>query len=392
MFIKRTLEASLINYASKFPVVAVIGPRQSGKTTLTRETFPNHKYFSLEDPDTMEFIQNDPRGLLEKDYGTAGIILDEFQNEPKILSYIQGIVDNNRRPGYFIITGSHNFLMNQAITQSLAGRVALLTLLPLSIKELKDAKLLTDNSDTSIFNGGYPDIFSRNILPTEFYPNYTKTYVERDVRQLTNVVSLSDFQKFMRLCAGRIGQILNVSSLADDCNISVPTVNAWLSILQASYIIYLLQPHSKNFSKRLIKSPKLYFYDTGLACWLLKIESIEQLSEHYLRGGLFESLIISEFYKGFYNNAKEPSIYFWRDSHGSEVDCLLDYGTRLVPIEIKSGRTINQSFFDGIGYWCDIAQVNPEKAYVVYGGTQEQSRASGNIVSWQNAVDIVIPK
>ena len=259
MFIKRTLEASLINYASKFPVVAVIGPRQSGKTTLTRETFPNHKYFSLEDPDTMEFIQNDPRGLLEKDYGTAGIILDEFQNEPKILSYIQGIVDNNRRPGYFIITGSHNFLMNQAITQSLAGRVALLTLLPLSIKELKDAKLLTDNSDASIFNGGYPDIFSRNILPTEFYPNYTKTYVERDVRQLTNVVSLSDFQKFMGLCAGRIGQILNISSLADDCSISVPTANAWLSILEASYIIYLIQPHSQNFNKRMIKIPQALF-------------------------------------------------------------------------------------------------------------------------------------
>ncbi len=392
MFIKRTLKASLINYASKFPVVAVIGPRQSGKTTLTQETFPNHKYFSFEDPDTLEFVKNDPRGLLEKDYGTAGIILDEFQNEPKILSYIQGIVDRNRRPGYFIITGSHNFLMNQAISQSLAGRVALLTLLPLSIKELKDATLLTDDSDVSIFKGGYPDIFSRNILPAEFYPNYTKTYVERDVRQLTNVSNLSDFQKFMGLCAGRIGQILNISSLADSCSISVSTAKSWLSILEASYIIYLIQPHSQNFNKRLIKSPKLYFYDTGLACWLLKIGSIEQLSEHYLRGGLFESLIISEFYKAFYNNGKEPSIYFWRDSHGREVDCLLDYGTRLIPIEIKSGRTINQRFFDGLGYWCDIAQINPENGYVVYGGTQEQSRSSGNVVSWQNAADIVTSK
>ena len=389
VFIKRILESSLINYASKFPVVAVIGPRQSGKTTLTQKTFPNHKYFSLESPDVLEFVRNDPRGLLEKDYGSAGIILDEFQNEPKILSYIQGIVDSNRRPGYFIITGSHNFLMNQAITQSLAGRVALLTLLPLSIKELYNAKLLTNDPDVSIFNGGYPDIFSSNITATEFYPNYTKTYVERDVRQLTNVVNLSDFQKFMRLCAGRIGQILNVSSLANDCNISVPTANAWLSILQASYVIYLLQPHSQNFSKRLIKSPKLYFYDMGLACWLLRIESIEQLSDHYLRGGLFESLIISEFYKAFYNNGKEPSIYFWRDSHGREVDCLLDYGTRLIPVEIKSGKTINQRFFDGLEYWCNLAQVDPKNGCVVYGGTEKQTRASGSVVGWQNAADII---
>ncbi len=390
MFIKRDLETSLRHYAGKFPVVAVVGPRQSGKTTLVREVFPGYKYFSLENPDTLEAVRTDPRDFLEKDYGTAGVILDEFQNEPSLLSYMQGIVDDNRRPGYFILTGSHNFLMNQAISQSLAGRVALLTLLPLSLKELSAGNLLTQDLDEAIFNGGYPDIFSRNILPTEFYPQYTKTYVERDVRQLINVVSLSDFQRFMRLCAGRIGQLLSISSLADDCGISVPTVNAWLSILEASYIICLLRPHFKNFSKRLIKSPKLYFCDTGLACWLLKISSPEQVNQHYLRGGLMESLMVTELYKRFYHYGKEPSIYFWRDSHGHEIDCLLDYGDTFIPIEIKSGKTINQRFFDDLHYWCKLAEIDPTRGYVVYGGLEKHTRSVGNIVSWQSAADIVV--
>ena len=391
MFIKRDLEPALKRYASKFPVVAVIGPRQAGKTTLTKEVFPAHKYFSFEDPDTLEIVRADPRDFLEKNYGTPGVILDEFQNEPQILSYIQGIVDRDRRPGYFILTGSHNFLMNEAISQSLAGRVALLTLLPLSLKELNNQKLLTNDLDASLFTGGYPDIFSRNIHPTEFYPQYTKTYVERDVRQLINVVNLSTFQRFMRLCAGRIGQILNVASLADDCNVSVPTINSWISILEASYIIFLLQPHFEDFRKRLIKSPKLYFYDTGLACWLLKIDSSEQINEHYLRGGLVESLVISELYKQFYNQAQEPSVYFWRDSHGHEIDCLLDYGTKLIPIEIKSGKTINQRFFDALHYWCTLANIDQAQAYIIYGGTENHELSSGKIISWKEAADIVKP-
>jgi hypothetical protein len=370
-------------------VVAIIGPRQAGKTTLAKKVFPNHKYFSLEDPDTLEIVRLDPRGFLEKDYGSAGIILDEFQNEPQLLSYMQGIVDSHRRPGYFILTGSHNFLMNQAITQSLAGRVALLTLLPFSLGELKNSNLLTDNLNEAVFQGGYPDIFNRKFHPTEFYPQYTKTYVERDVRQLINVGDLSDFQRFMRLCAGRIGQLLNVSSLADDCNVSVPTVKSWISILEASYIIFLLQPHFKNYSKRLIKSPKLYFYDTGLACWLLKITSQEQLEEHYLRGGLVESLIISELCKQFFNKGQEPSIYFWRDSHGREVDCLLDYGVDIIPVEIKSGKTISKQFFEGLHYWSTLAGADQSKGYVVYGGTESNKLSVGNIVSWQDAGEIV---
>ncbi len=391
MFIARQLESVLRNYASKFPVVAVVGPRQAGKTTLVRQVFTDHKYFSLEDPDTLEAIRADPRDFLEKNYGSLGLILDEFQNEPQILSYMQGIVDANRRPGYFILTGSHNFLMNQAITQSLAGRVALLTLLPLSLQELNAVDMISNTIDEAVFKGGYPDIFSRHFHPTEFYPQYTKTYVERDVRQLINVGNLSDFQRFMRLCAGRIGQLLNVVSLADDCNISVPTVKSWLSILEASYVLFLLQPHFNNYSKRLIKSPKLYFYDTGLACWLLKIMSQEQVGEHYLRGGLIESLIISELIKQFYNKGQEPSIYFWRDSHGHEVDCVLDYGMKLIPVEIKSSKTINQRFFDGLHYWSKLADVEPSQGYVVYAGDEAYARSTGNIVSWKFAAGIVLP-
>jgi predicted AAA+ superfamily ATPase len=388
VFINRQMLPVLTKYASKFPVVAVVGPRQSGKTTIVRKTFSEHKYFSLEDPDTMEMVRSDPRDFLERDYGTPGIIIDEFQNDPTLLSYMQGIVDRSRRPGYFILTGSHNFLMNQAISQSLAGRVALLNLLPLSLQELSDSSLLTTDVDEAIFKGGYPDIFSRSIHPPEFYPQYTKTYVERDVRQLVNVIHLSEFQRFMRLCAGRIGQLLNISSLADDCNISVSTANSWLSILEASYVIFLLQPHFKNFSKRLIKSPKLYFHDTGLACWLLKIGAKEQVREHYLRGGLFESLVLSELNKQFYNRGEEPSIYFWRDSHGHEIDCLLDHGTKLIPVEIKSGKTINSRFFSGLNYWCNLAGIPTSKGYVVYAGTKDQPQSRGNVISWQSTASI----
>lgn len=391
MFIKRDLAPFLSHYATRFPVVAVVGPRQAGKTTLVREHFVGYKYFSLEDPDTLENVRHDPRGFLEYDYGTTGIIIDEFQNYPQLLSYMQGIIDKQRRPGYFVLTGSHNFLMNQAISQSLAGRVALLTLLPLSLKEMAAAGMLTNNLDMTLFQGGYPDVCARTDLimaPSEFYIHYNKTYIERDVRQLVNVGNLGDFQRFMRLCAGRIGQLLNISSLADDCNISVPTVNSWLSILQASYVIFLLQPHFQNFNKRLIKSPKLYFYDTGLACWLLKITSSEQLSEHFLRGGLFESLVIAELHKQALNKCQEPNTYFWRDSHGHEVDCLIDRGDNLLPIEIKSGITLNKRFFEGLQYWCQLTGLDKQRGVVVYGGLETHKCSSGRVVSWQH-IDVV---
>ena len=389
MFLSRNLESVVQKYAKKFRVVAIVGPRQSGKSTLVKHAFPNHKYFSLENPDVIDVIKFDPRNFLEKDYGSDGVILDEFQNEPQLLSYIQGIVDENPRPGYFILTGSHNFLMNQAITQSLAGRVAILTLLPLSLSEFKDNNIDTKDLDKILFNGFYPEIYDKDIAPDEFYPSYIKTFVERDVRQLINVVNLSDFQKFMRLCAGRIGQALNITSLSDDCGISVATVKNWLSVLEASYIIFLLQPHFKNFSKRLIKSPKLYFYDAGLASWLLKINSSEQLSDHYLKGGLFETLIISELHKNSYNAGKDPNLYFWRDLRGLEVDCIIEDSQKLIPIEIKSGKTINSSFWENLHEWCDISETPYSESYIVYAGNESQNRSLGNIVSWKNIDDII---
>ncbi len=389
MFIKRQLEPYLRKFAGLFPVIAVVGPRQSGKTTLVRQTFTDFKYFSLEDPDTLDAVKADPRDFLERDYETPGIILDEFQNEPILLSYVQEIVDRNHRPGYFILTCSHNFLMNQAISPSLTGRVAFLTLLPPSVGELRDSNLLPATIDTAIYNGFYADIFSRNIAPGDFYPQYTKTFVERDVRQLSHIGSLTDFQRFLRLCAGRIGQLLNVSSLADDCGISVPTAKSWLSILQASYIIFLVEPHFKNYRKRLIKSPKLFFYDTGLACWLLKINSQEYIADHYLKRNLFESMILSDLYKSFYNRAQEPSLYFWRDSHGHEVDCLLDFGTKLVPIEIKAGTTIQPIFFDGLNYWSDLANVSYDQGYVIYSGNETQVHSQGTVISWQSVDSLV---
>lgn len=383
MFIARDLKKQLLQHAALFPVVAVVGPRQAGKTTLVQQAFPHHAYVSLENPDTLDLVRADPRGFLEKAYD-AGIIIDEFQREPVLLSYMQGIVDANRRPGYFILTGSHNFLMNQAISQSLAGRVAVLTLLPLSYQELLTTPFLGDGLEAVAFKGGYPDVFVRSVPPAMFYQQYVKTYVERDVRQLVNVVDLSDFQRFMRLCAGRIGQILNITSLADDCGISVPTVKAWLSVLQASYILFLVQPHFNNFSKRLIKAPKLYFYDTGLASWLLKITSPQQLQEHYLRGGLVESAILAELQKSFYHQGQEPSMYFWRDSHGHEVDCLLDFGTKVVPVEIKASATLQQRHFEGLAYWCALAGVSQAEACLIYGGEEAQEHSFGRVVSWKH--------
>jgi len=390
MIIKRRMQPVLEHYASKFPVVAVIGPRQAGKTTLARETFPNHQYFSLENPLTLEEVMRDPMDFLESAYKGAGLIIDEFQNYPKLLSFMQGIVDDNRRTnGRFILTGSHNFLMNQAITQTLAGRIGILTLLPTSFEELQAAHLLSTDINTAAFYGGYPEVVTHILQPKEFYPNYNQTFIERDVRQLTQIRDLQDFQRFIRLCAARIGQLLNIAALANDCDISVPTAKKWLSILEASYVLFLLQPYYNNFNKRLVKTPKLYFYDTGLACWLLKITSVEQLQEHYIRGGIIESMIIAELCKTFYNYGQEPSIYFWRDSHGHEVDVLLDYGTELIPIEIKGSKSVPQSAFDGLDYWSDLAGVDPAKGYVIYAGTERYSNKAGTRLGWQDTGSIV---
>ena len=374
---------------AKFPIVVLLGPRQAGKTTLVRETFKKHTYISVENPEMRSFIETDPKGFLARYENQHGIILDEFQHVPSFLSYIQGEVDEKKRPGYFVLTGSQNFLMNQAITQTLAGRTGILTLLPLSIHELSQSMLL-DGPDKIIFQGGYPRLYAENFTPRELYPSYIHSYVERDVRQLINVENLNNFQKFMKLCAGRVGQLLNVSDLATNCGINSKTAQQWLSILEASYTIFLLKPHFNNFNKRVTKTPKLYFCDTGVACSLLGLRSEEDISLSSFRGHLFENLIIADMYKQYYNKGLEPNLYYWRDKNGRvEIDCLIDLGIKLIPVEVKSGQTVVPSFFDPLKNWGQIADIDPAQGYVIYAGDLKQTRSYGHLLNWQAAGDLI---
>jgi len=390
MFLNRDMEKTLVRYA-QFPVVALLGPRQSGKTTLVKKHFKKHTFLSFEDPAIREFATTDPKGFLKEHENKHGIILDEFQYVPQILSYIQLEADDKHRPGYFVITGSQNFLMNQAITQSLAGRVGILTLLPFSIQELEKNNILPERSQNLITTGSYPRAYTENITTDDLYASYIHTYVERDVRQLINVGDLRMFQRFLTLCAGRIGQLLNISDLAENCGITPPTATKWLSVLEASYIVFLTQPHFKNFNKRIIKTPKLFFYDTGVACNLLGINSTKVLSASPFRGPLFENLIMSDFNKQFLNNGHKPTLYFWRDHNGRvEVDCIVEKNIHLIPIEIKSSETISSSnFFDGLKLWNELSQTTAENNYVVYGGDQNQKRQFGTIVSWRSASTLI---
>lgn len=387
-FYKRDLTKTLKRFA-KFPVLALLGPRQSGKTTLVRNVFKKHAFVSMENPEMREFANKDPNGFLREYGNDSGIILDEFQHTPQILSYIQIAVDEKKRPGYFILTGSQNFLVNQAITQTLAGRVGILTLLPLSQHELSANKLDSDINKT-IFRGGYPRLYAEHYAPEELYPSYVHSYVERDVRQLVNVGNLRNFQNFMQLCAGRVGQLLNLNDLATNCGISRKTADSWLSLLEASYIVFLLRPHFNNFNKRITKTPKLYFFDTGLACSLLGIKSATDVQTSPFRGHLFECMIISDFYKQFYNMGAQPPLYFWRDKNGRiEVDCLVAQSNKLIPIEIKSGETVVNDFFISLSTWNSLAKVAPENGYLVYGGQLAQKRSVGNVVGWQAADDLM---
>jgi predicted AAA+ superfamily ATPase len=383
MIFKRALTQTLLRF-SKLPVVGVFGPRQSGKTTLVKEVFNKHKYINFEDPAMRSFVADNPQGFLREFENDHGIILDEFQYVPQILSYIQMAADEKDRPGYFVLTGSQNFLMNETVTQSLAGRIGILTLLPLSIHELTSNDLITDNVHEIIYKGGYPRIYAKGVLPAELYPSYIHSYVERDVRQLVNVENLSTFQRFMQLCVARISQQLNVADLATSCGISQKTVNSWLSLLQASYIIFLLSPYHNNFSKRVVKTPKLYFYDTGLACSLLNIRSSEELALSTFKGPFFESFIIADLFKQYYSRGTRAPLYYWRDANGRiEVDCLVDHGTSLTPIEIKSNEIINKSYFDNLTKFHEIAETKASESFIIYAGIHQQTRTGGNVVGWQ---------
>lgn len=380
--IKRILSKKLLALAKSVPVVAVLGPRQSGKTTLVKGIFRNKPYVSMEDPDTREFAATDPRKFLSS--YSNGAIIDEAQRVPVLFSYIQTLVDTSGKPGMFVLTGSQNYLLQEKISQSLAGRVAILRLLPFSLEELRDTPHNYSAYEKYIYKGFYPRVYAQNIKPYDWYKNYIQTYIERDVRMIKNIPDLSSFQKFVKMCAGRIGQILNLSALGNDCGITHNTAKAWLSVLESSYIAFLLKPHHQNFHKRLIKMPKLYFYDSGLACSLLGIETAAQVETHPLKGPLFENMIISEIIKHRENQGLEPNCYFWRSKEGHEIDCLLETNGKLIPVEIKAGATISSDYFKNIKYWNTLSRNESDSSYVIYGGDTDQIRSDGNILGWKN--------
>lgn len=380
---QRSLKQKLLELKRQFPVLALFGPRQSGKTTLAQETFPTYRYVNLEVFEDQEFATQDPRGFLMRFQDAEGVILDEIQKTPKLLSYIQIEVDQAPAVGRFVLTGSQNLLLNAQVTQSLAGRVAWMTLLPLSIEELREAGRLPKRAEEAIFRGFYPRLYRYDMDPVVFAESYLRSYVERDVREIQQVASLLEFQKFMRLCAARIGQLLDLSSLARDAGISLATVKAWLSILEASYVIFLLPPHYANFGKRLVKMPKLYFYDTSLACHLLRLTSMQDVYDHYLRGSLFESMVLSDLLKKRYHRGLPPNIYFWRDKLGHEVDCILEEGAKLHPVEIKASATFHSEMFEGVTRWREWAGEEGASGAVVYAGEEQQVRQQGKILSWK---------
>ncbi len=384
--VKRTLTKKLKELASKFSILSVVGPRQSGKTMLVRAVFPKADYVNLEDLDSREFALRDPRGFLST-YNKK-VIIDEAQRVPELFSYIQTESDKRNKPGQFILTGSQNFLLHEKISQSLAGRVALLKLLPFSVAEMSGSKYEFNEISDYIFTGFYPRIYDKKIAPNDWYPNYIQTFVERDVRLIKNISDLNTFQKFLKLCAGRTGQVLNLSSLGNDCGITHNTAKSWIAILEASYVIFLLKPYYKNFNKRLVKMPKLYFYDTGLVCSLLDIQNAAQLGSHYLYGSLFETFVLSEIVKYRFNRGIEHNCYYWRDKTGNELDCIVDLPEAPLQVEIKASKTIVDDFFNGFRYWNKIAGKIGKRAYLVYGGTENQKRTTADIVSWKNVPSI----
>ena len=376
--IARAMERKAIALSQKYPFVVITGPRQSGKTTLAKTAFPDYRKVSLEDIDNRMFASQDPRGFIST-YPDRTII-DEVQRVPSLLSYLQTHCDDVGRDGMYILTGSQNLQLMEAVDQSLAGRVGLLHLLPFSKSEMEAGGILPQSIDEKLLYGCYPRLYDKGIAPDDYYPNYISTYAERDLRSLKDISDLGKFVRFLKLCAARVGQLLNKSSLANDCGISVPTIDSWLSILESSYILFLLKPDHCNYSKRLVKAPKLYFYDTGLACSLLEIKTPAQMNTHYLRGNLFENMVISDFMKNDYNKGIiEPSVSFWRDSAGNEVDLLHRDGNKEDAYEIKSAETFNESFLKGLKYWSKLSGAEASDLHVIYGGRTPMMRSDASV-------------
>ncbi len=393
--ISRTLAPRLQRLAEDYPVVFLTGPRQSGKTTLARSTFGDFTYLSLEDLQTREEAIEDPRGFLRRLEGSRGAILDEVQRAPDLFSAIQGFIDE-RRGGPLILTGSQHFLLSKSIGQSLAGRAAILELLPFSMAELDGRRALSPADfeaarfqdpehggallDEMLFTGGFPPIYDRKLEAATWLDGYLRTYVERDVRTISNIGDLDAFLRFLGLCAGRSGQLVNRSSLGADAGIDQTTVRRWISILQASYVVVTLSPHFENFSRRLVKSPKLYFTDTGLLCRLLGIRTPDDLRNHPLRGAIFETFVVSEFHKLYLHHGQRPPLYFWRDSNGREIDLLVDAGGRRIPVEMKSAETVSRDSLKGLDLYLGLS--GDRWGALVYGGGDSYQRRGHWIRPW----------
>jgi uncharacterized protein len=392
MIVKRTLEKKLTKLATQFAAVSITGPRQSGKTTLAKQTFPDHEYVNFEDPNTRSIFRADPHNFLKKFMKSSGLIIDEPQNVPEIFSYLQIYIDEYHKPGHFIITGSQNFLLNESISQSLAGRIAILNLLPLSLNELIQAKKIPATIDEALFKGFYPELYKKEMSIVDWYGSYIHTYLERDVRLLKNVTSLDRFNYFMRLCAGRNGQILNLSSISDDLGISVTAVRQWLSVLQSCYIIFLLEPYYKDFRKRVIKSPKIFFYDPGIVCSLLNLTQSNQLFANYMRGNIFESMIVADFLKQQYHHGLRPSCYYWRDKSDFEVDCILEQQGKITPIEIKVSKTADLEALSKLESWNKLTKTKSSDNVLVYGGDKDWDIDKGHILSWTSAGALIDQK
>jgi len=378
--IAREVAAKVREYAAQYPVVTITGPRQSGKTTLCRMLFPDKPYASLEAPEERSFALQDPKGFLER--FKAGVVIDEVQRAPELLSYIQVNADSRQQAGLYILTGSQNLLLLDKIAQSLAGRTALVTLLPFSMREAY-AKRPPATLEQLLYTGFYPSIFDRKLNPSEASSFYVSTYVERDLRQVLNVRDLAQFEVFLRLCAGRTGQLLNLSSLGNDAGISHNTARQWLSILEASYVVKLLRPYYRNLGKRLVKMPKLYFLDTGVAAILLSITEKTQLESHPLKGALFESFVVSELLKQRFNRGQHDNLYYFRDSKGLEIDVILDFGQELEQVEIKSGMTLNAEFFTPLRKFAALLS-SVRESYLIYGGSETLRREGIQVVGWRD--------
>jgi predicted AAA+ superfamily ATPase len=383
--IRRLLEKELNQLKREFPVIAVLGPRQSGKTTLSRMVFSDYTYISLEDIDHREFARDDPRGFLDR--FSRNVIFDEIQRVPSLMSYLQSHVDSIKLNGSIVITGSHNFFLMEQISQSLAGRVGITKLLPFTYSELSEMEI---SLEEIMFKGGYPRIYDQGIRPEVFYKNYISTYIEKDILQIAQITKLDVFQKFIKILAGRTGQELNTNTLGDECGVSHNTVKSWLSILETSFLIYRLKPFHKNYNKRIVKNPKIYFTDTGLVCSLLSIRKKEELNYHFLKGHIFETFIVNEFVKYNFHLGERFELYFWRDNHKKEIDLILDTGIEQFAAEIKSGKTVQGKFLDTLKYWKNLSGNDTKDSFLIYGGKDSYKRDGFNVTGWQDIFETVI--